>query len=127
MLVGYVSDERYIALDGVLFEFEIGNSSIEAHSRATGAIYATSSLGVFESRCEKTASLTGEFPLLFCGGGDSSVATTTPLLDTAVPARSIRYDCANSRRTLVSWPCFARCEGFLLDAERGVHANRLRQ
>ena len=40
MLVGYVSDERYIALDGVRFEFESGGRSIEAHSRATGSVYA---------------------------------------------------------------------------------------
>lgn len=30
MLVGYVSDERYIALDGVRLEFEDGNTPIEA-------------------------------------------------------------------------------------------------
>ncbi len=40
MLVGYVSDERYIAIDGVRFEFENGDKSIEDHSRATGAVYA---------------------------------------------------------------------------------------
>jgi len=40
MLVGYVSDERYIALDGVRFEFENGDKSIEDYSRATGAVYA---------------------------------------------------------------------------------------
>ena len=40
MLVGYVSDERYIALDGVRFEFESSAGSMEAHSRATGAVYA---------------------------------------------------------------------------------------
>ena len=40
MLVGYVSDERYVALDGVSFEFESGDGSVDAHSRATGAVYA---------------------------------------------------------------------------------------
>ena len=40
MLVGYVSDERYIALDGVRFEFESTAGSVETHSRATGAVYA---------------------------------------------------------------------------------------
>jgi len=40
MLVGYVSNERYIALHDVLFEFESESGSVEARSRATGAIYA---------------------------------------------------------------------------------------
>ena len=40
MLVGYVSDERYIAQHDVLFEFENEAGSVEARSRATGAVYA---------------------------------------------------------------------------------------
>ena len=40
MLVGYVSDERYVALPGALLEFASGGCSIEAHSRASGAVYA---------------------------------------------------------------------------------------
>lgn len=40
MLVGYVSDERYVAVPDVLLEFENGAESIEARSRATGAVYA---------------------------------------------------------------------------------------
>jgi N,N-dimethylformamidase len=40
MLVGYVSDERYVALADVLFEFEDRASSFEARSRASGAVYA---------------------------------------------------------------------------------------
>jgi hypothetical protein len=40
MLVGYVSDERYVALPDVLLEFEAGGRSSEARSRATGAVYA---------------------------------------------------------------------------------------
>ena len=40
MLVGYVSDERYIALADVLLEFEKEGESVEARSRATGAVYA---------------------------------------------------------------------------------------
>jgi hypothetical protein len=40
MLVGYVSDERYLALPDVLLEFESKNGSVEARSRATGAVYA---------------------------------------------------------------------------------------
>ena len=40
MLVGYVGDERYLALPGVLLEFEGKFGSVEARSRATGAVYA---------------------------------------------------------------------------------------
>ncbi len=41
MLVAYVSDERYVALPGVLLEFEdAGGDSFEATSRATGAVHA---------------------------------------------------------------------------------------
>ena len=40
MLVGYVSDERYVALADVLLEFEDRVTSIEARSRASGAIHA---------------------------------------------------------------------------------------
>jgi hypothetical protein len=40
MLVGYVSDERYVAIPEVLFEFENERGSVEARSRATGAVYA---------------------------------------------------------------------------------------
>src|SRR5690606_16538050 len=40
MLVGYVSDERFVALPDVLLEFEDETGSVEARSRATGAVYA---------------------------------------------------------------------------------------
>jgi N,N-dimethylformamidase beta subunit-like protein len=40
MLVGYVSDERYVTLPDVLLEFENEAGSVEARSRATGAVYA---------------------------------------------------------------------------------------
>src|SRR5438067_49222 len=39
MLIGYVSDERYVALPDVLLEFENEANSVEARSRASGAIY----------------------------------------------------------------------------------------
>lgn len=45
MLVGYVSDERYVAIPDVLLEFEREGISIEARSRATGAVYADVALG----------------------------------------------------------------------------------
>lgn len=40
MLIGYVSDERYVALPDTLLEFERDGQSFEARSRATGAVYA---------------------------------------------------------------------------------------
>jgi hypothetical protein len=40
MLIGYVSDDRYLALPDVLFEFCRDNFSIETRSRASGAVYA---------------------------------------------------------------------------------------
>ena len=40
MLIGYVSDENYVALGGVTLEFEHEEGSIEAHSRITGAVHA---------------------------------------------------------------------------------------
>ena len=40
MLIGYVSDEHYMALCGVQIEFEQSGESITATSRVSGAIYA---------------------------------------------------------------------------------------
>ena len=40
MLIGYVSDERYIALHDVQFEISNETLHIEARSRATGEIFA---------------------------------------------------------------------------------------
>ena len=40
MLIGYVSDERYVAVPGVLFELEGDGASVEVRSRATGSVYA---------------------------------------------------------------------------------------
>jgi hypothetical protein len=40
MLVGYVSDERHVALPDVLLEFQSESGSVEARSRATGAVHA---------------------------------------------------------------------------------------
>ena len=48
MLIGYVSDERYLALPDVLFEIENGSTSIEARSRATGAVHADLEPGVYK-------------------------------------------------------------------------------
>src|SRR3954451_21283020 len=40
MLIGYVSDERYVALGGVLLEFQSDGESVEARSRASGSVHA---------------------------------------------------------------------------------------
>jgi len=45
MLIGYVSDERFVAIPDVLLEFEgehlpKDHGSVEARSRASGAVYA---------------------------------------------------------------------------------------
>ncbi len=40
MLIGYVSDENYVALQDVVLEFENETGSVEARSRATGAVHA---------------------------------------------------------------------------------------
>ncbi|MBI1899933.1 MAG: carboxypeptidase regulatory-like domain-containing protein [Planctomycetia bacterium] len=40
MLIGYVSDQRYVALGDVLLEFESGGRSFEARSRASGSVFA---------------------------------------------------------------------------------------
>jgi N,N-dimethylformamidase len=39
MLIGYVSDERYVALADVLLEFDNGADSFEARSRAAGSVH----------------------------------------------------------------------------------------
>ena len=44
MLVGYVSDERYVAIEGVAFEFIRGGVSVETHSRASGAVMSSISV-----------------------------------------------------------------------------------
>lgn len=48
MLIGYVSDERYVALPDVLLEFVRDGRSIEARSRATGAVYAELAAGDYD-------------------------------------------------------------------------------
>ncbi len=40
MLIGYVSDERYVALPDVQLEFEGRGGSVEVRSRASGAVHA---------------------------------------------------------------------------------------
>jgi N,N-dimethylformamidase len=53
MLIGYVSDERYLALADVLLEFEGAGRSIEARSRASGAVYAELAAGEYRVTLQK--------------------------------------------------------------------------
>ena len=58
MLIGYVSDERYVALPDVLLEFESqshlnGHGSVEARSRASGAVYANLQPGTYRVTLNK--------------------------------------------------------------------------
>ncbi|MBI1299729.1 carboxypeptidase regulatory-like domain-containing protein [bacterium] len=48
MLIGYVSDERYIAQPGTLLEFENESGSYETQARATGAVYADLAPGPYK-------------------------------------------------------------------------------
>src|SRR3954468_3297998 len=53
MLVGYVSDERYLALSDVLLEFESDSGSVETRSRATGAVYVEVEPGEYRVTLQK--------------------------------------------------------------------------
>src|SRR5258708_1385417 len=48
MLLGYVSDERYVALPGTLLEFIGPGGSTAACSRASGVVYADLAAGEYE-------------------------------------------------------------------------------
>lgn len=54
MLVGYVSDERYVALADVLLEFiDARGNSIEARSRASGSVHADLPVGEYRVILQK--------------------------------------------------------------------------
>jgi N,N-dimethylformamidase len=53
MLIGYVSDERYVALADVLLEFENAGTSVEARSRASGAVHADLAEGPYRVTLSK--------------------------------------------------------------------------
>jgi hypothetical protein len=53
VLVGYVSDEDYVALAGVEFEFERGGVALTAASCASGAIYADVEPGIWQVTLSK--------------------------------------------------------------------------
>ncbi len=48
MLVGYVSNERYVALPNIVFEFGSQSSVTTAHSTISGAVYADLTPGPYE-------------------------------------------------------------------------------
>jgi len=54
MLVGYVSDERYLALADVLIELERDGRSVETRSRASGAVYADIEPGTYRVTLQKS-------------------------------------------------------------------------
>ncbi|MBI3866430.1 MAG: carboxypeptidase regulatory-like domain-containing protein [Planctomycetia bacterium] len=53
MLIGYVSDERYVAIPDCLLEFENAAGSIEAQSRASGAVHADLAPGEYRVTLNK--------------------------------------------------------------------------
>jgi N,N-dimethylformamidase len=53
LLVGYVSDERYVALADVILEFENDQGSVEARSRASGAVFARLAAGPSKATIQK--------------------------------------------------------------------------
>lgn len=50
MLIGYVSDERYVTLPSVLLEFERAGQSLGITSRVLGAVYADLAPGQYKVR-----------------------------------------------------------------------------
>ncbi len=53
MLVGYLSDERYLAISDCAILFEQGSVSIQARSLANGAVYADLSPGIWKAALNK--------------------------------------------------------------------------
>ena len=53
MLIGYVSDERYVALPDVLLEFESPAGSFETRSRATGSVHLDLPPGPYKVTLQK--------------------------------------------------------------------------
>jgi hypothetical protein len=53
MLIGYVSDENYLALADVLLEFASASGSWEARSRASGAVYGDLPEGEYQVTLQK--------------------------------------------------------------------------
>ncbi len=102
MLVGYVSDERYVALPDVLLEFQSDGRSVEARSRATGAVHADLEPGSYEVTLYKQ------------GFGSKRVAMT---VDSAAP---YQFRLLSDRLLGYAWPKWVRCGE---KSEFRVHAN----
>ena len=54
MLIGYVSDERYVALPDTQLEFENESGSVEVRARASGAVHADLAPGQYHVTLAKT-------------------------------------------------------------------------
>ena len=101
MLVGYVSDERYVALPGVLLEFEDGTASYEARSRASGAVHCDLPPGEYTATLQKA------------GYGAKRVQMT------AWPGRPYHFRLLSDCLLGYAWP---RCVRFGERAEFRVHS-----
>ena len=53
MLIGYVSDERYMALPDVMLEFVRDGKSFDVRSRASGSVYADLEPGDYDVTLQK--------------------------------------------------------------------------
>ncbi len=69
MLVGYVSDERYVAIPDVLLEWEGASGSVEARSRATGAVHADLQPGAYRVTLQKPGFGAKSVDVTVGGGG----------------------------------------------------------
>jgi len=90
VLVGYVSDERYVALPEVLLEFQRPGLSVDARSRATGAVYADVEPGPWRVTLQKP------------GFGAKSVAVTVD------PARPHHFRLLSDGLFGYAWPKYVR-------------------
>ena len=100
MLVGYVSNERYVALPDVLLEFENERGSVEARSRASGAIHADVEPGSYRVTLSKPGF--GAKRLQMTVGPGHSVPVSTAL---RLPAGlCLAQMCARGRNGRVSRP-----------------------
>ncbi len=86
ILVGYVSDERYVALSDVSLEFQRAGQSVAVRSRATGSVYAPIEPGVWRVTLAKQ------------GYGSKSVELTVD------PAKPYQFRLLTDRLYGYAWP-----------------------
>src|SRR5207237_7642245 len=91
MLVGFVSDERYVALADVLLEFQRDGLSIEARSRASGAVHAQVEPGPYDVTLSKP------------GFGAKRVQMT------AAPGQPYQFRLLADGLLGYAWPKWVRC------------------